>query len=169
MIRPPEPGSTPDFETWFRTSAAEILRRAYYYTRDPVLAEDIAQEAAIKVYKAWPDEETRSKILTQPGYRNTIIKHCFLDHIKVRSRTNRSEVELDVEWHHQAGTETDQDLRLAVLSLKDDEQEMIILRYYHDLTIREAGTQLGLPTAKAYRLHDKALAHLAGLLEEGKD
>ena len=165
----PEPCSVPDFETWFRTSAAEILRRAYYYTRDPVLAEDIAQETAIKVYKAWPDEETRSKIITRPAYRNTIIKHCFLDHIKVRSRTNHGEVGLDVEWHHQTGTETDQDLRLAVLSLEDDEQEMIILRYYHDLTIREAGTQLGLPPAKAYRLHDKALARLAGLLDEGKD
>ena len=50
-----------------------------------------------------------------------------------------------------------------MLSLEDDEQEMIILRYYHDLAIREAGTQLGLPPSQAYRLHDKALAHAASL------
>jgi len=45
---------------------------------------------------------------------------------------------------------------------------MIILRYYQGLTIKDAGTQLGLSPSQAYRLHDKALAHLTGLLEERK-
>jgi DNA-directed RNA polymerase specialized sigma subunit len=45
---------------------------------------------------------------------------------------------------------------------------MILLRYYNGLTIREAGNQLGLSPAQAYRLHDKALASLAGLLDEGE-
>jgi RNA polymerase sigma factor (sigma-70 family) len=133
-----------------------------------MLAEDIAQEAAIKVLKAWSHHETRDKILTQPAYRNTIVKNCFLDHIKVRSRTSQGEVHLDVEWRGPAGAADDEDLRLAILSIEDDEHEMIILRYYSDLTIREAGTQLGLTPPQAYRLHDKALAHLAGLLDEGK-
>jgi DNA-directed RNA polymerase specialized sigma24 family protein len=79
----PEPGAAPNFETWFRKSAAQLLRQAYYFTRDPELAEDIAQDAAVKVFKAWPDEETRSKILTQPGYVRAIVYHCFLDYIKV--------------------------------------------------------------------------------------
>jgi len=59
-------------------------------------------------------------------------------------------------------------LRLAVLALGDMERDMIVLHYYHDLTIREAGSQLGLSQSQAYRLHDSALAHLAGLLDEGK-
>jgi RNA polymerase sigma factor (sigma-70 family) len=169
MSTQPGSGAVPeDFETWFREAGGELLRWAYFYTRDPALAEDIAQESAIKVYKAWPDEETRETILTQPAYRKTIVKNCFLDRIKVRSRTTQDEAELDVEWHGRAETGNDQDLRLAILSLEDNEQEMIILRYYHDLTIREAGTQLGLSPSQAYRLHDKALAHLAGLLDEGE-
>jgi DNA-directed RNA polymerase specialized sigma24 family protein len=48
----PEPGAVPDFETWFRTSAGRLLRQAYYFTRDLELAEDIAQDAAVKVFKA---------------------------------------------------------------------------------------------------------------------
>jgi DNA-directed RNA polymerase specialized sigma subunit len=55
-----------------------------------------------------------------------------------------------------------------MLSLDDDEQDMIILGYYIGLTIREAGNQLGLSPAQAYRLHEKALARLAGLLDEGE-
>ena len=45
---------------------------------------------------------------------------------------------------------------------------MIILCYYNGRTIKEAGHQLGLPESRAYRLHHKALAHLAGLLDEGE-
>jgi RNA polymerase sigma factor (sigma-70 family) len=162
----PDPGTVPDFEPWFRRSAGEILRQAYFCTRDQVFAEDIAQEVAIKAYKAWANEEIRDKILTQPGYVRAMVKNAFLDHIKVPSRTNLGEVELEVERHSGPGTEVNQDLRLAVLSLEDDEFHMIIFRYYHDLTISEAGARLGLSASQAFRLHGKALAHLAGLLKE---
>jgi len=168
MSSHPDPGAIPDFETWFSKHGRKLLRRAYSCTRDPKLAEDIAQEAAAKVLKAWPDDETRDKILTQPGYVGTIVYHCFLDYIKVQSRTNNAEVELDTERHNQAGWEIDHDLRRAVLSLDGDERDMIILRYYNGLTTKETGSQLGLSPSQAYRLHDKALAHLAGLLDEGE-
>jgi RNA polymerase sigma factor (sigma-70 family) len=167
MSNLPGSGEEPDFETWFRQFAHRLIRWAYYYTRDPKLAEDIAQDAAVKAFKAWPDEETRDK-LAHPGYVHAIVCHCFLDHIKVRPRTNYGEVEFDVERHDQPGREGNHDLRIAVLSLQDDERNMIILRYYEDLTTEEAGRLLGLSRSKAYRLHDKALAHLAGQLDEGK-
>jgi RNA polymerase sigma factor (sigma-70 family) len=162
----PDPGTVPDYEAWFRRSGGEILRQAYFCIRDQALAEDIAQEVAIKAYKAWTKEETRDKILTQPGYVRTMIKNAFLDHIKVPSRTNLGEVELDIERHSRPDTEMNQDLRLAVLSLEDDEFHMIIFRYYHDLTITEAGARLGLSASQAFRLHSKARAHLARLLNE---
>ena len=113
MSSPPEPGAVPDFETWFREHGRRLLRLAYYHTRDPKFAEDIAQEAAAKAYKAWPGEETRDKILTQPGYIRVIVYHCFLDHIKVRSRTGLGEVELDVRRHDRAVSGTDHDLRAS--------------------------------------------------------
>jgi len=164
----PEPGSIPSFVVWFKKFAGLLLWWAYFYTRDPRLAEDIAQEAAVKVFKAWPHEETRNKILTKPGYARTIVYHCFLDHIKVRSRTSHRETELEIEQHDRADDGVDHDLRITVLSLDDDERDMIILRYYSGLTVKEAGTQLGLSASQAYRLHDKALAHLARLLDEGE-
>jgi RNA polymerase sigma factor (sigma-70 family) len=162
------PGAVPNYETWFKAAGEELFQRAYFYTRDPMLAEDIAQEAAIKAYKAWGDAQMRDAILTSAAYRRTIVKNCFLDHIKVRSRTKQDEVELDDDRHGRAVTGSDHDLRLAILSLEDTEQEMIILVYYSGLTIGEAGTQLGIPAWRAYRLHERALANLAGLLNEGK-
>jgi len=164
----PDPGAVLDFETWFRQSGRLLLRLAYFCTGEEKLAEDIAQEAAIKVFKAWADDKMRELILTGPGYLRTIVVHCFLDHIKVRSRTGLSEVGLDVERHDRAGIENDRSLRIAVLELDGDERDMIILRYYNDLTTKDAGIQLGLSASQAYRLHRKALAHLAGLLAEGE-
>jgi len=164
----PVPGSVPDFETWLRQSSRLLLQTARFCTGDEKLAEDIAQEAAIKVFKAWADDKTRDQILTGPGYLRKIVVNCYLDHIKVRSRTRLSEVELDIERDSGFHTENDHSLRIAVLHLGDDERNMIILRYYDDLTTKDAGLQLGLSTSQAYRLHRKALAHLARLLDEGK-
>ena len=99
----PEPGSKREFEIWYEKSGYQFLRLAYFYTRDPKLAEDIAQEATAKVWKAWPDDQKREKILTLPGYVPTIVRHCFFDHLRVQSRTNQWEVELDVERHDRDG------------------------------------------------------------------
>jgi len=168
MNSPPNTGQSPDFESWFRTSGRLLLEQARLYTSDVKLAEDIAQEAAIKVFKAWDDEIKRSKFLIT-GYVCTTVRNCYLDHIKARSRTNRGEVELDPDRHDRSGTSGDyDDMRGAVRSLDGDEHLMIVLKYYYGLTIRDAGRQLGLSYPQACRLHTKALAHLAGLLNEGE-
>ena len=100
-----------------------------------------------------------------PGIRN-----CFLDYLKGPGRADHREEQLDDARHIQASTIADHDdLRGAVLKLDGNEQDLIILHYYNGLTIRDAGRQLGLSQWQAYRLHDKALAKLAGLLDEGKD
>ena len=55
-----------------------------------------------------------------------------------------------------------------VLSLQDDDQDLIVFRSHHHLAVREVVGRLGLSPPQAYWLHDKALAHLAGLANEGK-
>jgi RNA polymerase sigma factor (sigma-70 family) len=169
MSSPQDPGPTPSFDSWFMTSKRWLLELAMFYTRDAKHAEDIAQEAAIKVFKAWNDEPKRGKILTSPGYTGRIVRNCYLDYIKGHSRTNQSEVELDPIRHDRSGiSEEHDDVRSAVLSLEGDQHLLIILNFYYGLTIKEAGRQLGLSSPKAYRLHAKALAQLAGLLNEGE-
>lgn len=161
------PDSGPEgFEAWFRESAEELLRLSYLCTRDKGLAENISQDVAVKVFKAWADEGIREEILTQPGYVRTMVRNAFRDYLKVPSRTRQGEVELDPERHSRPGAELVNDLRLAVLSLEGDEFRMIDLHYYEDLTIGDAGERMGLPASQAYRLHTRALAHLAKLMTE---
>jgi RNA polymerase sigma factor (sigma-70 family) len=162
-------GDETEFVSWLRTNGGHLLRSSYYYTRDPRLGEEIAQDAATKIFKAWSRDAMREKILSSPAYVRSIVYHCYLDHIKVPSRTTRGEVELDVARLGELRTEGDSDLHVAVLSLDRSEQQMIAMRYYDDLTIKEAGRQLGLSYPQACRLHARALAHLRELLDEGED
>jgi len=169
MSSRPEPGTPREYETWLRgPDGRSMLRLASWYAGDPELAEEMAQEAAVKVFKAWSDDKMRYLVLNQPGYVSAIVRNCFLDHVRA-NKARKREVEFDAERHSRATRGPDQDLRFAVLSLDDDERDMIILRYYEDLTTKEAGSRLGLPRWQAYRLHDKALAHLARLLGEEED
>jgi len=145
-----------------------LFRHAYSLTRDPGMAEDIAQEAAVRIFKAWASEDLRGKIIASKGYACRIITNCFLDHVRVPARAGRDQVEFDETLHDGPDSTVDDDLRHAVLSLSQGERDVILFRYYHDLTFAEAGHQLGISPSQARRLHIKALASLAGLLHEGK-
>lgn len=169
MSSPQGTGPPSSFESWFETSKRWLLEQAKFYVEDEWLAEDMAQEAAIKVFKAWNDETKRGKVLASRGYTCRTVYNCYLDYVKVRSRTNQGEVELDARRHDRSVISGEHDdVRNAVLKLEGDQHLLIVLKYYYGLTLKEAGRQLGLPYPKAYRLHAKALAHLAGLLDEGE-
>jgi RNA polymerase sigma factor (sigma-70 family) len=165
-----EPREVPEeFTPWFRLTGGELNRMAYFCTRDKELAEEIAQEAATRICKAWPDKEKRDRIRTQKAYRWAIVRNCFRDYIRARDRARQGEVELHARRHGQTDPELVQDVRLAILSLEDVEADLIVLVRYTGLTIAEAGTQLGLSRPQAYRLYTKARAKLAGILTEQED
>jgi RNA polymerase sigma-70 factor, ECF subfamily len=161
----------PNFRTWFRENGGQLLQYASYVIEDTDLARDIAQEAAAKLFKAWPQEDQREKILTSPAYVRRIVVNCLIDHRKHRSRTNERESELVGELGDDARVDIESGLDVceAVLHLSEDERYMLFQVYYQDRTIRTAGKELGIPESQAYRLHKRAKRNLAELLEQEED
>jgi RNA polymerase sigma factor (sigma-70 family) len=158
----------PSFEVWLRVNAAWLLRQAYFITWNQDTAEDIAQDAAIKFYRAWNVTEQRQKILESKAYVWRIILNCHLDYKKNPSRTSDREKSFDDESHHiEVDTKSGLEIREALLRLPETERDMLFLIYYGGLTIGEAGQELGIPPTQAYRFHKRALRDLAALLEEG--
>jgi RNA polymerase sigma factor (sigma-70 family) len=165
MSSPPGHRDVPEeFVPWFRQADGELYRMAYFCTGDEKLAEEIAQDAATRICKAWRKKEKRDRIRTQTAYCWAIVRNCFRDYIRARDRARQGEAELHAGRYGQADPGLVQDVRFAILSFEDTEQDLIISVWYKGLTIGEAGTQLGLPGHQAYRLHTRALAKLAGLL-----
>jgi RNA polymerase sigma factor (sigma-70 family) len=159
-----------DCKAWFEKNEPRLLRNAYFVTWDLVLAQDIAQEAAIKIFKSWADETQREKILGSWSYVARIVLNCYLDFKKVKSRTNEREEEFtdgrhDVEAEPGSGLE----VRLALLHLPERERDMLFLTYYSGLTKTEAGRQLGISPSSASRLHQRALRSLETLLGKEED
>jgi RNA polymerase sigma factor (sigma-70 family) len=170
MSNRPDREEVTDYKAWFEKNEAGLFRNAYFVTWDRGIAEDIAQEAAIKIFKSWADETQREKILGSWSYVARVVLNCYLDFKKVKSRTNEREEEftderLNVEAEPGSGLE----VRQALLHLPERERDMLFLTYYSGLTKTEAGRQLGISPSSASRLHQRALRSLETLLGKEED
>jgi RNA polymerase sigma-70 factor, ECF subfamily len=79
----------PDQARRFRQTVMPHLDAAYnfarYLARDPVAAEDIAQEAFLRAFRAFPDYRGGSP----KGWLFAIVRNCFLDWAGQRSGSSR--------------------------------------------------------------------------------
>jgi len=164
----PQADGTPDLKSWLEENYRHLLWVAFLITRDRQLAEDIAQDASLKIMRAWPNNWQRDMIITSRAYVFTIVLNAFRSHQKVPSRTKKFEVPLEPK-HDVVFQDTDAELRELLVGLPDDERALLILRYYFGETIVEAGHKLGLSRDGAYRLNQKAFVSLRTLLKDQED
>lgn len=161
----PQAEDMPDLGTWLAEHYDGLLKAAWFCTWDPHLAQDIAQDASVKIMKAWPDSRQRAAIITSPGYVRQIVVNAFRSHLKNLSRTNKREVPFIAEQDKANTGSADIELRMAILELPENERTLLILRY-EGYTILEAGRLLGLSRDQAYRLNEQAKRSLDDLLKD---
>lgn len=115
---------------------------------DSFRADDIAQEALLKAYMSFGRFEGRSKFST---WLFRIAYNCFYDY---KSRASRTETEELLPVHEKKPDESAdsasgfryQDLYLAIKSLSDAEQAVILLFYMEDKSIKDIETITGMPS-----------------------
>ncbi len=167
-------GSAQAFEGVYAVMARPVYALALRVVRDPQLAEDIAQEAFVEVWRKAatfdPDKgSVKSWILTIAHRRavdrvrreQTQRDRLAAQHVETEAVSGEQEQVVDAmetEWQSQR-------VREAVNHLSDKQREAIELAYYGGLTQQEVSETLGVPlgTAKT-RLRD-ALIQLRGALE----
>jgi RNA polymerase sigma factor (sigma-70 family) len=163
-----------EFVVWLREHTTELLAYGRMFAGRS-MGEDMAQEAAIKIYKAWSDPAKREKCKSTPVYVQRIVKNAYLDYRKVRSRTNELETELpeepvgDVWVARSDDVELSWELTDALLELSDEERTLIFYRYYRGMKIGAAGRMLGLSASRSSELHKRALAQLRQLVSKEED
>lgn len=162
--RQPPPG---DLATFYVDQFDQVRGSLVLFTGDRQLAEELAQEAFVRVCQHWE----RVRTMDAPG---AWVHRVGINLAISRGRQTRSEVRA----HHRLRAEraavldvdpsagTDGALRSALLDLGPDERSVIVLRFYADLSVAQVATILQIPegTVKTRTRAGLASLRAAGLL-----
>lgn len=154
------------FTEIYNQNADSILRLCYMYLKDRELAQDATQETFLKAYNKLNSFREQSNINT--WLTSIAINTC--KNIIRNSKNSKSDISLyDAEFHiHCTLADNDETLSVneAVCSLPQEFKEVILLKYYRDLQIKDISKVLSLPqTTVNYRLL-KAKSLLKDILKE---
>jgi len=173
LIRDAKGGDTGAFEELVRRYQEAAFRAAYLVLRDADEAEDAAQEAMVKAYRAIG----RFRLGAGLSFRPWLLKIVMNESLnRVKSRKRRAAMAERVgrgqpaEWSIDE-TVVDRErarlLREALDALKEQERTVIYLRYFLSLSEQELAEYLGCaPGTVKSRLH-RALAKLREVVREG--
>jgi RNA polymerase sigma-70 factor (sigma-E family) len=140
-----------------------VLRRlALLLCQDRHRADDLVQQAIIKVYVHWPKASGADNT---DAYVNAILVREFL-HERRSGWTRRVRVTDQLPDAPILATDPDglMDLQAAVAALPPGQRAVLVLRYYCDLNIYQTADALGCTTGTVKSQTAKALAALRGRL-----
>jgi RNA polymerase sigma-70 factor (sigma-E family) len=156
----PRPDS---LEELYLRHAPEAVRLAFLLTHDGATAEDVAQEAFIRI--AGRFLHLRSLASFDSYLRRTVINLCMSHHRKERVARGYLEHEAarrrrDEQSVTQPDVETRDELRSAMAALPDRQRAALVLRFYLDLSEEQTAEALGCSVGAARSLVFRATATL---------
>ncbi len=150
----------------YRQYWAGLVRLAVLVMEDRQAAEDVVQEAFAELYRHWPLRESGAAL----GYlRTTVLNRC-------RSVLRRRKAARLYIPPHEAPNPSAESfavvgedrlqVRQALRALSTRAREVLVLRYYLDLSFAEISQTLGISESTARSTSSRALANLTQKLEE---
>ena len=149
------------FAELYSTHALGAVRLAYLLTGDRELAEDLTQDAFIKVVGRFHDLRNRDAF---GAYLRTAIVNLVRSHFR-RIKLERKHLAAERGRAHAATVDvpdlgTRDELRVALLRLPVRQRAAVVLRYFEDLSEQQAGDVLGCSAAAVKALVARAMETL---------
>ena len=145
----------------------KIYNYACYYLKDTYLAQDALQEIYIQVMKKLPDLKEPELFIS---WLNTIAFHVCYDITIRKSKAEFSSRDLADSQNTPEEFCTKNAVRSllkqAIDSLSLMEQQIIVLRYFNDLTMEEISRACSVSLSSIKRHHHAALKQMKKYLEE---
>lgn len=147
----------------------KIYRYCFFKVNNHFLAEDLTQETFLR-YFAQNSYVNRGK---QLAYLYTIARNLCIDYYRKPRRimgeedffkSDQQEISRRVSENPMENVETSLHLQMAVEKLPVEMQELILLRYVNELSIREICKIMGLSRSSEYRMEKEALGRLKKML-----
>lgn len=154
-----------EFSDFFLARGPALRRTAYLIVRDWHTAEDLTQQAFVKLYAAWPRVRRES---AEAYARKVVVNQC-LSHL----RRHRPEAPTDHLPDRPTSARHDQhdsplDLGAALALLAPRQRAIIALRFLDDLAVADVAATLGIAegTVKSQtaRALDTLRSHLPDLV-----
>lgn len=154
------------FQALCQTLRPDLLRFAFWLSRDPVLAEDLVQETMLRAWKA--QDSLKDEAAAKP-WLLTIVRR---EYARSFERKRLPTVDLDeLVAHDEARLATSEapelaDLRAAILKLPEDYREPLVLQVLMGYSTAEIAGLLGLSTAAVLTRLFRARKQLRALCGE---
>lgn len=154
-----------EFREFFDAEFRPLRRIAYLLTGDWAEAEDLAQEAMVRTYRAWG----RIADSTKPAaYARAVLVN------RHRSLLRRARVEAkhwvarqpDAPPEVEGPQEDALVVWQALAALPSKEREVLVLRYYEDMPQHEIAQALGIPVGTVKSITHRAVGRLRVTLGE---
>lgn len=138
--------SRAEFETLYREHHRRVYAIALRFTRDPDRAEEIVQDAFVRVWRSLPSFNGNSRLST---WLHSVAVNAALDGVRARARREaRLDREVDLDRYaaevERAMPGADLDLERAVAALPDGAREIVILHYIEGYACAEIAERLGI-------------------------
>lgn len=142
----------------------QLMRMAYMYLGDLPLAEEAVQDTFMKAY-------THLDRFRGDSSRETWLMRIAINTCKDLRRTGwfrhrKNTTTLDtVPEQGEEDAYPDDTVLQAVMALPDKDKQVILLRYYQDMTVPEVAQALSISVSSAASRLNRAKAHLRSLLK----
>jgi len=151
-------------EQLYHQHFAKTYRSAYMVTGNAQLAEDATQEAFLKAFSNFHTLKETTKF---GSWISVIATNCAIDILRKNKRiiltdkeesysNSSSENSPQDYWEQQ---ETYQEVRKALLSLEPEDREILVLKYFNELSIQEIAELVSLPSgtikSRLFRAREK--------------
>lgn len=151
------------FEVWFPRLLPFAYNVGYrFFSGNPVLAEDVAQESLTRAFVSW------RKVADHPNLEAWVTITAL--HVALEmSRTNRRAERPDPRRlpatlpSPEVAVDNAAEAAAALHKLSTRQQEVLVLRYYFDYSVSETATALGLTDSKVKDATHEATTKLARL------
>lgn len=152
-----------DYSDFFRAEADQLLRFCWMLTLDAEEAADLAQEAMERTYLNWdklarPDQNPA-------GWVRSVAVNLSNSRWRRVKRLSALLPRLANAPDHALEVAADPDLAAALAGLALRQRQVVALRYWADLPLRECAQQMGVSVGTVKQHLARAHRHLASVLE----
>ncbi|WP_354437872.1 SigE family RNA polymerase sigma factor [Marmoricola sp. OAE513] len=158
-----------EFAAWMEARQQKLLRTAYLLTGNVHEAEDLVQTALAKVYLAW-DRVSAAQNVDAYARKILVNEHTSMWRRLWRQRetvsdTTTYDVPVDAQEYDGVGAA----LWESVKSLPERQRAVVVLRYYEQLSEKEAAEALGVSVGTIKSQSSRALDTLRAQLGSRTD